>query len=391
MSLEDAARTQGEGRDIFIVCNNIEELGGLQRWAHHTAKMLSGRGHVVHLIGIVHPPTTHDYVPEGGYRTSVMYDEHPIGAWAPKRLVDRVNIPARLRESRRRVEAQAVADRLTALFRAARPGAIVIVPQVWAMEWVAMADTRGTRVIGMSHESFQASKATSRRARVKRHFAHVDRLLLLTREDADAWARDGLNHTGVLPNPLPIQPVTGSDRASKVVVSLGRFSYEKGYDMLLESWAQVRVDHPDWTLRLYGGGVEDAALRAQAVRLGLDTCVEFPGPTADVEKSLRDGAVFALSSRAEGFPMSLLEAMAMGIPCVAFDCAPGVREIVTDRVNGLLIQPGNTDRFTDGLRELMDDAELRDRLGEQAVLDVQKYAPDAILDRWEDLFDLMYR
>lgn len=388
--ISDAARPDG-GRDIFIICNNIEELGGLQRWAHHTAALLSARGHDVHMVGIVHPETIHDYAPSGLYRTSVLYDVHPPQAWAPKRMRDRANVTARLREFRRRDGARDVAERLTALFRRARPGAIVIVPQVWAMEWVSMADTRGLRVIGMSHESFEASGATSRRARVKRHFAGADRLLLLTRADAEAWARDGLNHTAELPNPLPITPELGSDRTGELVVSLGRFSYEKGYDLLLEAWARVLPNHPTWRLRLYGGGAEERALRAQARSLGLDASVEFPGPTAAVEESLREASVFALSSRAEGFPMSLLEAMAMGIPCVAFDCAPGVREIITDRENGLLIPRGNTDRFADGLRELMGDATLRHRLGEKALADVQRYCPEPILDRWEKLFDLVYR
>ncbi|WP_020552290.1 glycosyltransferase family 4 protein [Embleya scabrispora] len=378
-------------RDIFIVCNNIEELGGLQRWAHHTAGLLAGQGHDVHLVGIVHPNEPHDFKPGHSYRTSVLYDVHPPSAWSPKRLRDHANVPARVRETRRREEAHEVADRLTEMFRAARPGAIVIVPQVWAMEWVALADTTGLRVIGMSHESFEASKASSRFARVQRYFSDVDRLLLLTREDAEAWARAGMNNTGALPNPLPIDPTTSSDRRHKVVVSLGRFSYEKGYDLLLEAWGEIAPKHPDWKLRLYGGGSEDAALRAQALRLGVAGSVEFPGPTADVEGALREGAIFALSSRAEGFPMSLLEAMSMGIPCVAFDCAPGVREIISHENNGLLVARGNTESFAGAVRTLMADAELRDRLGEQALKDVQRYAPSSILQRWEQLFEFVYR
>ncbi|WP_406283997.1 glycosyltransferase family 4 protein [Embleya sp. NBC_00896] len=379
------------GRDIFIVCNNIEELGGLQRWAHHTAAILAGHGHNVNLVGIMPPAEPHAFEPDSSYRTTVLYETPPPNAWSPKRLRDHGNVPARVRELRRRDGARRMADRLTAMFRTARPGAVVIVPQVWAMEWVALADTSGLRVIGMSHESFDASKMSSRRARVKRYFSDVDRLLLLTREDAEAWARDGMNNTGELPNPLPIEPTTSSDRSHKVVVSLGRFSPEKGYDLLLEAWAEIVPEHPDWTLRLYGGGAEDEALRAQALHLGITGNVEFPGPTADVEGALRDGAIFALSSRAEGFPMSLLEAMSMGLPCVAFDCAPGVREIIADGSNGMLIARGNTESFAAALRTVMTDAGLRDRLGEQALKDVQRYTPASILQRWEDLFEFVYR
>ncbi|MGC0418500.1 glycosyltransferase [Embleya sp. AB8] len=378
-------------RDIFIVCNNIEELGGLQRWAHHTAGMLEASGHSVHLIGVVHPETAHDYGRDLPYRTSVLHRVHPPSAWGPRTVRDRLDVAARRRELLRRASVRQAADRLTALFRAARPGAIVIVPQVWAMEWVALADTTGLRVIGMSHESFEASMASSRGRRVHRWFADVDRLLLLTVEDADAWSRDGLNNVDVLPNPLPIRPETLSPRAEPLVVALGRLSFEKGYDLLLEAWAEVARGRPEWRLRLYGSGPEEARLRAQTAALGLADRVEFAGRTADVEGALRAASVFAAPSRAEGFPISLMEAMAMGVPSVAFDCAPGVREIVTHERNGLLVPRGNTREFAAALERLIDDRELRDRLGEQGLKDVTRFAPEAVLERWEQIFGYVYR
>lgn len=378
-------------RDIFIVCNNIEELGGLQRWAHHVAGLFAASGHDVHLIGVVHPQEVHQYGRDLPYRTTVLHDEHPPSAWSPKRLRDRLNVQAQAREQRRRADVQAAADRLTSLFRQARPGGIVIVPQVWAMEWVALSDPGKLRVIGMSHESFQASQASSRFGRVKRYFSDVDLLLLLTQEDADEWVANGMNNTGAMPNPLPITPEITADRSAKTVVSLGRLSFEKGYDLLLTAWSLVAPRHPDWTLRLFGSGPEADNLRKQAAELGVSGSVEFPGQTADIEGALRDASVFALASRAEGFPMSLLEAMAMGLPCAAFDCAPGVREIVDDGGNGFLLTPGNTAGLADALERLITDRDLRETLGDQARVDVQQFSADAILDRWESVFQHLYR
>ncbi|NUS55712.1 MAG: glycosyltransferase family 4 protein [Streptomycetaceae bacterium] len=378
-------------RDIFIVCNNIEELGGLQRWAHHVAGLFAASGHDVHLIGVVHPQEVHQYGRDLPYRTTVLHDEHPPSAWSPKRLRDRLNVQAQAREQRRRADVQAAADRLTSLFRQARPGGIVIVPQVWAMEWVALSDPGKLRVIGMSHESFQASQASSRFGRVKRYFSDVDLLLLLTQEDADEWVANGMNNTGAMPNPLPITPEITADRSAKTVVSLGRLSFEKGYDLLLTAWSHVAPRHPDWTLRLFGSGPEADNLRKQAAELGVSGSVEFPGQTADIEGALRDASVFALASRAEGFPMSLLEAMAMGLPCAAFDCAPGVREIVDDGGNGFLLTPGNTAGLADALERLITDRDLRETLGDQARVDVQQFSADAILDRWESVFQHLYR
>jgi glycosyltransferase involved in cell wall biosynthesis len=363
-------------RDVFIVCNNLEELGGLQRWAHHIALLFTRRGHRVHLVGITHADRAHDYGQNPPYTVTVLHDRQPP---------NRRGLPSRLRH---RAMVRQGAARLSALFRTARPGAVVIAAQVWAMEWVARADTGDMPVIGMSHESYAATRRSSRYERVKRHFADADLLLALTEADADAWAFDDLSNAGAMPNPVHVTPGSPSMRTAPVVVRLGRLSFEKGQDMLLEAWAEVAPRHPDWRLRLYGTGPDEDALRRQAVELGVGTSVEFPGPTSDLESALTGASVSALSSREEGFPMSIIEAMAYGLPTVAFDCAPGVRELITDGQDGLVVPPGHVLEFAAALDRLMDDLWLRDSLGEAARESVRRYAPETILDRWERQFAL---
>jgi glycosyltransferase involved in cell wall biosynthesis len=379
------------GRDIFIVCNSVDELGGLPRWAHQVSRLFHQRGHRVHLVGITHPQVRHDYGQDLPYATTTLCQEHPLKPWRPRNPLERLNVTAHRRERRRREDLRSVAGQLTAMFRGARPGGVIIAAQVWAMEWVAEADTAGLPVIGMSHESYGATRGSSRYQRVKRYFSDVDRLLLLTREDADAWARDGLSNVDAMPNPLAFAPSQPSSRSAKVVVRLGRLSFEKGFDMLLESWALTSAEHPDWTLRLFGSGPEEDRLRRQADELGLTGRVEFAGQVTDLESALRHASVFALSSREEGLPMSLMEAMVMGVPCVAFDCAPGVREIITDGEDGLLVTSGNTDAFAAALSRLIADAELRDAFGEQARRNVARYSPEEVMRRWEWMFDFVHR
>ncbi|GAA3234696.1 hypothetical protein GCM10020256_51930 [Streptomyces thermocoprophilus] len=284
------------------------------------------------------------------------------------------------------------ADKLSRIFRAARPGAMIIVTQVWAMEWVAIADTAGHPVIGMSHESYEGSRSSSRFHRVQKYYKNVDRLLVLTQEDADLWVNNrGMNNVGYMPNPLPLMPESPSPRTEKVVASIGRLGHEKGVDMLLDTWAEVAPKHPGWRLRIYGSGPDEAMLKAQCTRLGLDGSVEWMGQTDDVVGALHGASVFVQSSRGEGFPLALLEAMAAGVPCAAFDCAPGVREIINDGEDGLLARLGNTTELARQLGRLMEDAELRDRMGELARENVQRFSPQAITDRWEKLFAFLER
>ncbi|MEU9302085.1 glycosyltransferase [Streptomyces sp. NPDC048269] len=381
------------GRDIFLVSNNVDELGGVTTWSHQMARLFTERGHKVHIVGIA--PVAEEIrqkLPQDlPYEMTTLYDAHPPAARRLHGIKGRLNAPERRRQAARRAGMRARAEKLNDLFRAARPGGVVIVTQVWAMEWVALADTKGLSVIGMSHESFEASRKSTRGERVRRHYSEVDRLLVLTAEDADLWIRAGMENVGSMPNPLPFMPDSPAPRTEKVVASVGRLAFEKGVDLLLDAWADAAPHHPEWVLRIYGAGLEEPALRAHCTSLGLDDSVEWMGSTDDVLGALRGASVFAQASRAEGFPITLLEAMAAGVPVAAFDCAPGVREIVEHGEDGLLARLGNTMELAGHLRALMSDRELRDRLGDTAFQSVKRYSSAEITDRWEALFSFLER
>jgi glycosyltransferase involved in cell wall biosynthesis len=394
VTADQQPQQQVKPRDIFIVSNAWNEMGGVARWSHQLAMLFAEKGHRVTQVGIVPAPDgALDVGPieELPYRAVTLHDGHPGPAWWPKKPWQRLNVAAQKKEAARRAEIQRGADRLSAMFRAARPGAMIICTQVWAMEWVAKADWAGLPVIGMSHESFEYSKPSSRFQRVQKWYADVDRLVLLTQEDADKWIRQGMNQATSMANPMPFMPEHASPRDEKTVLCVGRLTEQKGLDMLLDAWAEASQGRPDWTLRLVGSGEDEEALRKQCHELGLDGSVDFFGQSQDVPHELRRASVFVQSSRGEGFPMTLLEAMATGLPCVAFDCAPGVREIVQDEYDGLLATLGNTSELARKLGRMMDDKELRDLMGDRARKDVQRFAPETIESRWEELFALLER
>ena len=378
-------------RDVFIVCNNADAMGGLQRWAHHMARLLAGRGDRVTLIGITRGPERYHHGRDGSYAVEALHREWraPVLAWRPKRPLQRLNAAARARETRRSAAQRRGAARLSELFAGAGPGAVVIVAQVWAMEWVRLADTSGLRVVAMSHESYEASRRSSRYRRVKEHYADADRMLALTAEDADAWAGDGMTNADHIPNALHVTPSVHPTLELPVVACVGRLSPEKGVDLMLEAWERVSARHPEWRLHVYGGGPDEEELRARAARM--PGRVEFRGVVADIEDALVEASVFALPSRAEGFPMSVLEAMAYGLPTVAFDCAPGVRALVGDGRGGVLVRPGDTAAFAAALERLIEDPEARRALGAEARAAVLRFHPDAVLARWDRLFDLLHR
>ncbi|MEV5599820.1 hypothetical protein AB0L45_39400, partial [Streptomyces sp. NPDC052496] len=199
-------------RDVFFVSNSVNELGGITSWSHQMAALFAARGHRVHLIGITPAPPgrARPLAHDAPFAATTLYDEHPPQVRPVRSLKDRANLAEHRRRAARQAGMHTQAARLSALFTAARPGAVIIVTQVWAMEWVALADTGGHTVIGMSHESFETCRKSSRFTRVKTFYRDVDRMLALTREDADAWIRQRMDNVGFMPNPLPFFPETPS-------------------------------------------------------------------------------------------------------------------------------------------------------------------------------------
>jgi glycosyltransferase involved in cell wall biosynthesis len=160
---------------------------------------------------------------------------------------------------------------------------------------------------------------------------------------------------------------------------------QKGFDLLVEAFAIVAREEPDVTLRICGGGSQRRKLRRMVKRAGLGDRVQLLGPVKNLEEQLDQAAMFVLSSRFEGLPMVLLEAMSKGVPVVSFDCPTGPREIVEDDRNGLLVPAKDIEALAAGMLTLIRDEPRRLRYGAGALETAREYALDAIGPRWDEL------
>ena len=222
----------------------------------------------------------------------------------------------------------------------------------------------------------------------------LDQLVVLTDKSKSSWPE--LSNVSVIPDPIPMNQGDRSHDSVqnqgpvpliRRVVTIGRYAYQKGYDLLLQAWAEVEKHYPDWSLDIYGMG-DQTSYRQLMSDLGIDArrC-RLNGPVEDVVKTYTDSSVFVLSSRFEGFGLVLVEAMACGLPVVSFDCPAGPDEIITDGVDGLLVPSGDVHALAGKLMTLMADEALRERLGQQARQSARRYEMAAIATQWKDLFD----
>jgi len=176
------------------------------------------------------------------------------------------------------------------------------------------------------------------------------------------------------------------------ILAMGRLHEQKGYDLLLEAFARVPARQPEnWRLGILGEGDQRPELERRIEALGLGGRAELLGRFANPYPVLRAGEIFALSSRYEGFPNALTEAMACGLPAVAFDCPTGPAEIIRPEEDGLLVAPGDVDGFAKALARLMGDEQLRGRLAARAPEVLTRFRLDRFLDAWEELLGRLTR
>lgn len=225
-------------------------------------------------------------------------------------------------------------------------------------------------------------------AQLDQKVQQLDRFVVLTHEDATYWK--GLSNLMVIPNPITIEHEAVSDCTAKQAIAVGRYTYQKGFDLLISAWEFVHKKHPDWILNIYGGGNRET-FQKQVSRLGLQEVIKCNGPVSDIVEKYRESSIFVLSSRFEGFGLVLSEAMSVGLASVAFTCPCGPRDIITDGVDGILCENGDIHQLAVKICQLIEDESLRKEMGQKAAINIQRYAIDNIMKLWDALFQEIHR
>ena len=221
-------------------------------------------------------------------------------------------------------------------------------------------------------------------------YPYLDAFVVLTEGHRERYTKHLLRRTRieVIPNTVR-DNMEGppADLDAKTIFTAGRFVSQKGFDLLLEAFAPISAAHPDWRLRICGQGDLKPDLKAQIKELGLRKTVSLEPPATRIGEDMGNASIFVLSSRFEGFPLILLEAMSKGMAVVAYDCPTGPRDIIDDHRNGLLVPAEDVGALSAALMELVEDAELRRRCAPAAVETAENFKMHSIGPRWDALLD----
>lgn len=212
-----------------------------------------------------------------------------------------------------------------------------------------------------------------------------DKFVVLTEEDRKYWGN--LDNIIVIPNARTFTPTQIADMENKKVIAVGRYTYQKGFERLIEAWHLVASDFPDWKLEIVGDGEQRTRLKERIAQYGIDNSVVLVPANNEIEKHYLSSSVYAMTSRYEGLPMVLLEAQAFGLPIVSFNCKCGPSDVVDNGKNGFLVEEGNVSAFALQLRKAMADVELRKKMSRNALEASKKFSMEPVMSRWMQLFE----
>lgn len=230
----------------------------------------------------------------------------------------------------------------------------------------------------------------------RRIYPSADSVVLLTSESL-AWLNTEIPsaHGVIIPNPIPyplpvgepcLMPSSVIGSARKLLLAVGRLDQQKGFDILIQAFVNLAPTHLHWDIVILGEGALRQTLASQVLALGLQDRVYLPGKTGNVADWYQRADIYVMSSRFEGFPNTLGEAMAHGCAAVSFDCDTGPRDLIRHEVDGLLVSNGDADALANALGRLMVDEALRRRFADCAIEIRERFSMERIANQWEALF-----
>ena len=370
---------------ITFLLNNAYGIGGTIRSVANLSGGFAERGHQVRVTSLYRHRDTTSFAFDPRVPIETLIDQREgsadlalLEATAPSELLPEWHEGVSLLSDRRMAEHLAAVD-----------ADVVISTRPTLSQYLGhFGSTRYLRV-GQEHSTLGTRKPAAQQLQLA-SVPLLDAFAPVSEQDAAAYreALPGIAERVVwIPNSSILPAVTPATGDSKVIVAAGRLVDQKRYDRLIDAFALLTDEFPDWQLRIYGRGQLRADLRAHIDRLHLGDRARLMGAVSPIETEWAKGSVAAVTSWWESFGLTIVEAMACGVPVVSTDCPTGPAEIITPGHDGLLIpEDGGPHAIAEGLRSLMKDDQLRLRMGAHALKTAQRYAPDVIAQRYEKLF-----
>jgi glycosyltransferase involved in cell wall biosynthesis len=371
---------------IVFVIHNVYGIGGTIRTTLNLATALAARHHVT-IVSVLRHRAQPRFAIDPRITVVPLVDVRPDSADATDPLLREPAEVFPRSEGRYRQYSRLTDQRAMEYLRACHAD-VIIGTRPGVNVYVARFAPRRALRIAQEHLTHD-THSKRLRAELARHYRTLDAVVTTTEADAAVYrARMRLPGVRVIavPNSVPEPAVPPSDGSAKVIAAAGRLVRSKRFDLLIEAFTRVAAAHPDWRLRIYGGGGDHDRLQELIDGKGLTAQATLMGVRSPIEAEFAKASIVAVTSDAESFGMTIVEAMRCGVPVVTTDCPLGPAEIIHDGVDGYRVPVGDHQAVAGALLDLIADQPARRRMGEAARTNSRRYAPDRIARIYEELF-----
>lgn len=252
-------------------------------------------------------------------------------------------------------------------------------------------DQISCKTIGWEHSSFEGyfdRRTGAFKNRIETYTENaikLSKIVLLNQDIENKFKNLGLSNTTIIPNPKSFSLSSKASMNNHSIVTCGRIEAEKGYFDLVKAFAKFHKEFNDWTLTIVGGGSLKAKLEKAIDSIGLSDHIKVTGFVKDVQKYLLSSSIYVMTSRWEGFPMSITEALEAGLPVVAYDI-PAMEPLVSDGIEGIIVPSFDNDKFADALKKLASDESLRINMSHNSLIKAESLDPQNVALIWDSLF-----
>lgn len=212
-----------------------------------------------------------------------------------------------------------------------------------------------------------------------------DAIVVLTEQDKkENWH---LPQVVAIPNPLTARIVTDSQQErSNIIITAGRLDSVKNFESLVRAWALIESRFPEWTVQIWGEGSARVTIQKQINDCRIDNRIKLMGQTTNAPSKMKEASIYVSTSIFEGWGLSIVEAMSMGLPVVAYDCPYGPGAVITNEHDGFLVPLNDEQMLAKKIESLITNEKMRKEMGKQATLKASQYSPSAIVNQWMVLF-----
>ncbi|GGN07503.1 putative glycosyltransferase [Dyadobacter beijingensis] len=351
--------------NIAFFIYNISSVGGTERVASVIINELAKKNYNVHVLSLNGDPNNIFFPLEPSVKVTSLQSDHLRG------IGKVINSQKKIRRWVKHHDIET----------------FVTIESNMAMHSVPALAFTGVRHVVWEHFNFKVNLGMKSRPLARQlSLCFADSIVTLTARDANYWKQGAWYRNAQLvhiPNPMFLEEQQVNENPTQTVISVGRLTFQKGFDLLVDAWSLLPPQlRKEWKLLIIGDGEVRPLLENRITELGISDSVELVGATRAVFKYFEEASVYCLSSRFEGLPMVLLEALAFRLPIVAFDCDTGPEELIENGRNGMLVEPENVNEMADSLATIMKDDGLRKRMRDHKSEKFPLLELGNIIDQW---------